>query len=199
LAAAVQGHRMADHHRQMILLSLRHLAFLEEQLEQIDQESRQKVQQAGYEPAYALLRSIPGVQNVTALGILAEIGPTVEAFPTSKHLASWAGVSPANRKSAGKNKSGRSVGGDKWLRTLLVEVSWAAAHCKEGRLPTRFRALMPRLGAKKALLALRDAIKGSHFRRAEWEPMVHWNGHEDTPALIAGRGIGNPSHEFIHC
>ena len=43
----------------------------------------------------------------TAIGIISEIGTNMEAFPSAKHLCSWAGLTPTNNESAGKkNLSG---------------------------------------------------------------------------------------------
>ncbi|MCY7011627.1 transposase [Streptococcus vestibularis] len=44
---------------------------------------------------------IPGVSETCAATILAEIGPTVTAFPSDAHLASWAGLCPGSYESAG--------------------------------------------------------------------------------------------------
>ena len=48
-------------------------------------------------------------------------------FPSVKNLSSWAGLCPGNNRSAGKNKSSRTTGGNPWLRSALVECSWAAS------------------------------------------------------------------------
>ena len=37
---------------------------------------------------------MPGIKKDTAAVIIAEIGVDMGQFPTSKHLASWAGLSP---------------------------------------------------------------------------------------------------------
>src|SRR5919206_105671 len=49
------------------------------------------------------LDAIPGVGRRTAEIILSEIGTDVAAFPSERHLAAWAGVSPGNRQSGGSH------------------------------------------------------------------------------------------------
>jgi transposase len=51
------------------------------------------------------LDAIPGLNMKSIEDLVAEIGLDMEAFPTEKHLASWAGVSPGNNESAGKKKA----------------------------------------------------------------------------------------------
>src|SRR5215212_5583402 len=60
--------------------------------------------------------TIPGVKQSTAEVLIAEIGVDMNAFPTPKHLASWAGMCPGNDESAGKRRSGKTRKGSKWLR-----------------------------------------------------------------------------------
>ena len=57
-----------------------------------------------YENVMELLQKIPGLSRKTVEDLIAEIGVDMEAFPTEKHLASWAGVCPGNNESAGKKK-----------------------------------------------------------------------------------------------
>jgi transposase len=52
--------------------------------------------------AVILLCSIPGIGVSTAMGIVAEIGLTMQQFPSAGHLASWAGRCPGHRERAGK-------------------------------------------------------------------------------------------------
>jgi transposase len=55
-----------------------------------------------FEEAVELVQTITGLQATTTAGILAEIGIDMTRFPSDKHLASWAGVCPGNKQSAGK-------------------------------------------------------------------------------------------------
>lgn len=57
-----------------------------------------------YENVIELLKKIPGLNRKTVEDLIAEIGLDMEVFPTEKHLASWAGMSPGNNESAGKKK-----------------------------------------------------------------------------------------------
>ena len=57
-----------------------------------------------YENVMELLQKIPGLSRKTVEDLIAEIGVDMEAFPTEKHLASWAGVCPGNHENAGKKK-----------------------------------------------------------------------------------------------
>jgi len=160
IEAALEGHRMSEHHRALIEYSLAHLRFLEQQIADIDQRVLTSIHGAGYERALALLRSVPGLQHINAATVLAEIGPDVHAFPSAKHLSSWTGVAPGNRKSAGKQRSGATTAGNRWLRTCLVEAAWAAAHANNCPLRDKFWSLSARLGRKKALMAVAHAMVG---------------------------------------
>jgi transposase len=51
-------------------------------------------------------------------------------FPTAAHLISWAGLCPRNDESAGKRRSTKLRKGAPWLKTLLVQVAWAASRKK---------------------------------------------------------------------
>jgi transposase len=58
-----------------------------------------------YNNALELLKKVPGISVKSAEDLVAEIGLDMNVFPTEKHLASWAGMSPGNNESAGKKKA----------------------------------------------------------------------------------------------
>jgi transposase len=159
---ALEGHRLRDHHRRMLRLSLEHLAFLEQQLDAIDSAVLELIEKEGYQKAHALLQSIPGIQEISAAALLAETGADMRVFPSEGQLSSWIGVCPGNRISAGKNRSAAISRGNRWARTTLVECAWAAAAKKDCHLKERFRRFCVK-GRKPAVVAVaHDLVRIIH-------------------------------------
>ena len=82
----------------------------------------------------------------------------MSVFPSSAHLASWAGQCPGNHESAGKRRSGKSRKGSKWLQTTLNESAKAAARSKGTYLSAQYTRLRGLRGPRKATGALRHSI-----------------------------------------
>lgn len=57
-----------------------------------------------YTSQLSLVMSVPGIQTFSAISVIAEIGVDMSVFPSSKHLCSWAGLTPQNNESAGEEK-----------------------------------------------------------------------------------------------
>jgi len=167
LLAALEEHQMNEHHRQMIRFSLQHMRFLEEQLAEIDQLISQKIQEAGYDKQWELLRTLPAVRE-NAAAVLAEMGPDPAQFPSEKHLGSWSGLCPGNNRSAGRNKSSHTNPGNKWLRAALTESAWGVSRMKEGHLREKFWRIAakgdPKRGRLIAVVAIaHDLLKLAYF------------------------------------
>ncbi len=153
LTASLDGHRMSNHHRQMIRYSLEHLAFLEGQLLRLDGEILRHIDTSGFRPALELIKTVPGIQQDSAMSVLAEVGPNMSTFPSAADLSSWAGLCPGNRRSAGKEKSGRTTRGNRWLRTTMTQCAWAASMKKDCYLKGKFWRLAAE-GKKRAIVAI---------------------------------------------
>ena len=93
LREALAGHFDA-HHALWIGAILRHIDFLDEQIEQLTAMIEEQIRP--FAPAVELLCTIPGIQHRGAECILAEIGTDMTRFATARHLASWAGQCPGN-------------------------------------------------------------------------------------------------------
>ena len=109
------------------------------------------------------MTTIPGISELSACVILAEIGRDMSRFPSAGHLISWAGLCPRNDESAGKRRSTRMRKGGAWLKTTLVQCAAAAARRKASYLQAQFHRLRARRGAKKAIAALAASILTSVY------------------------------------
>jgi transposase len=97
----LDGH-LAEHHRLLLGLHIRRLSEIERDLAEIEAAIRAAMRPFAVQQA--CLATIPGVDELTAASIIAEIGVDMAAFGTAQRLAAWAGVCPANHESAGKQK-----------------------------------------------------------------------------------------------
>lgn len=109
-----------------------------------------------YAHEIALLQTIPGINSkLTAIRIIAEVSNDVSSFPTSKHLCSWAGLTPTNNESAGKKKSVRISKAGCYIKPLLVQCGLAALKSKDNpEIGNRYKNLKMRRGHKKAIIAI---------------------------------------------
>ncbi|MDE2136770.1 MAG: IS110 family transposase [Gammaproteobacteria bacterium] len=151
LIAALHG-RITPHHRRLLRLHLDLIAALEAALAELDRDVGKLL--APIRTSARLLTTMPGVSELTAQVVLAEIGAYMTRFPTPAHLLSWATMCPRNDESAGKRRSTRTRKGSPWLKTALVTAAWAAVRAKNTYLQAQFLRLRARRGAKKAILAV---------------------------------------------
>lgn len=102
-----------------------------------------------------LVSSVPGIKAFSAIAIIAEIGTDMSVFQTSKHLCSWAGLTPQNNESAGKKKTTRINRSGAYLKPLLVQCANAVIKSsKHPEIKNRYLALKKRRGHKKAIIAI---------------------------------------------
>jgi len=151
LREALRG-RVTSHHRFLLALHLKQISALDEAIAGIDAEVDAHVEP--FRAAIAQLKTIPGIGDLGACVILAEIGHDMSRFPTQGHLISWAGLCPRNDESAGKRRSTRMRKGAPWLKTVLIQCAWAGARKKGSYLQAQFHRLRARRGAKKAIGAV---------------------------------------------
>ena len=151
LQEALQG-RVSTHHRFLLRELLDHHYFVESKMQRIEQEVAERL--GPFQSEVARLCTIPGVDRVTAWGLLAEIGLNMNQFPDAQHLASWAGLCPGSHESAGKRKSGKIRKGSLWLRRCLCQGAWAVSTKKNNYLSALYRRLAARRGTKRATIAV---------------------------------------------
>jgi transposase len=155
LGEALRG-RVTRHHRFLLRLHLQQIDALDRAIAEIDKEVEANL--APFRELIPVLTSIPGVGELAARVLLAEIGADMSRFPTAGHLISWAGLCPQNDESAGKRRSTRMRKGAPWLKTTLIQCAWAAARKKAAYLAAQFHRLRARRGPKKAVGAVAASI-----------------------------------------
>ena len=157
-----------------------HVEYLERQVEQYDQRI-EEVMGAREREAVERLDTIPGVDRRAAQCITAEIGTDMSRFPSDGHIASWAGMCPGNRQSAGKRKSGKTTEGDRWLKATLAQTAWAATRTKGTYLSSQYHRLAGRRGKKRAIVAVGHSqlVSAYHMLRDGVEYEDLGEGHFD--------------------
>jgi transposase len=160
LREALRG-RITRQHRFLLRLHLQQFDALNSAIADIDEEVEASLEP--FRAAIALLTTVPGICELAAAIILAEIGLDMSRFATAAHLISWAGLCPRNDESAGKRRSTRMRKGAPWLKTTLIQCAWAAARRKASYLQAQFHRLRARRGAKKAIGAIAASILTSIY------------------------------------
>lgn len=173
LVRLVHGRTKHRHGHQVIAASLEgvinftDIEMLKECMEQIDLFEKQQaaclnhleeLADTYFAGEISLLCTIPGIQKYSAMCILSEIGNDMSVFGKASRLVGWAGLRPRNEESAGRIQSRKTLHGNKYLRQMLVEVSWSAARSKKTFLGKKYEHLSKRMKSQKALLAITRKI-----------------------------------------
>ncbi len=79
-------------------------------------------------PVVLALQAMRGVQFVTAVGMVSELGD-LSRFTHPRQLMAWLGVTPSEHSSGGKRRQGSiTKTGNSYARKLLVEAAWSYRH-----------------------------------------------------------------------
>ena len=140
----------------MLRLLLAEWKFLDTLVAETEREIEEAIRP--FAEAVELVQTIPGISEISAWGIVAEIGANMEQFADAGHIASWAGLCPGNNESAGKQYSGKTRSGNRWLKRILCQVGWAASHTRKTYFSAQFHRLAARRGKKRAVLAVAHSI-----------------------------------------
>jgi transposase len=163
--------RFGEHHAFMCRLLLDQIDHLDTAIERLSARVHDALEP--FRDLEQRLVTIIGVGQRTAEVIIAETGGDMTQFPSPAHLASWAGLCPGTNESAGKQLSGRTRKGNRWLAAALGDAAAAAGRSKNTHIGQRHRRLVRRRGKKRALLATARilletawhlAVEGSTYR-----------------------------------
>ena len=155
LREALRG-RFRPHHAFLIEQILAKVDFLDETLDRLMAEIDRHV--APFEAMLIGLDTIPGVDRIGAISILAETGGNMQPFPTAGHLCSWGAMCPGQNESAGKRRSGKTRKGNAYLRGTLIQAGLGAMRTKGSALQARYYRVKRYRGHKKAVVAVGHQI-----------------------------------------
>jgi transposase len=171
LARALVG-KLTEHHRFMLSQLLDQLDVLDQQIAKIEGRiEEQLAQMPPFQSAVTLLDTLPGVDRQLAIMIVAEIGIDMSRFPSDRHLTAWAGVAPGNNETGGKQRSGKSRKGNKYLRRALVLAAWGAVRSRANYLRSMYYRLASRRGKPRAAMAVgRTILQAAYHMLLRGEP-----------------------------
>lgn len=105
-----------------------HLAGIDRQLATLDARLEQIARDERWGWQVQRLRAFRGIQTLTALGLIAEIGDFAR-FAHPRELAAWLGITPSEYSSGEQQHRGHiTKSGNRHARRLLVEAAWHYRH-----------------------------------------------------------------------
>jgi transposase len=142
---------VTDHHRRLLAMLLGQVDLLDQDIAALEADIRQRLQP--HKDLVERLAEIPGFGEITVWTVLAELGLDMTIFRTPEHAASWCGLCPGNRKSAGKRGHGRTRKGNRWIRRGLTQAALAASNKNDTYLRSFYWRIASKRGPKKARVA----------------------------------------------
>jgi transposase len=203
LIEAFAGCRFSSQHALLVGGILRHIDFLDGEIaalgdaiaEHLAADRGPDQQPAPFERAVQLACTLDGIQQRTAEILLGEFGIDMSRFATDKHFVSWAAQCPGHHQSAGKQKSGKTRKGPKWLNDTLHDVAISAIRVTDGHFARKYRRIKARSGHKIAIGAVKHAIltalyhmlkNGETYRPPTPDPQAeHKQRERTTRRLVA--------------
>ncbi len=108
--------------------------------------------------AVSRLDMIPGIGKVSAEQIIAETGTDMSHFRNQHSFSNWTGTAPGNNESAGKRKSGRTVHGNKTLKSTLAQCAKSAVKNKSSFFSAQYARLVSHRGKNRATMAVAHSM-----------------------------------------
>ena len=100
------------------------------------------------------LYEVEGIAIESAEVIMAEMGLSIALFKNEDSAVKYAGFAPGVHESSDKKVVVKCHPGNKYLRTAMVQVAWAAVKAKNGYWWAVYQHLKKSRGSKKAIIAV---------------------------------------------
>jgi transposase len=139
-----------------IKISISLIASINQKIKEVDAEIQSRIVNRQRDLEIAM--SVPGIDFVSGVTILAEIG-NYRDFTSPEQIAAYFGLVPYVYQSAGKLYTGPITKmGSKHLRWILVQVAHAASRVKNSKFRRFFQRVRGRRGYNVAIVALARKI-----------------------------------------
>ncbi|HNU12772.1 MAG TPA: IS110 family transposase [Rubrivivax sp.] len=152
---AALDHELTEVHLHLARQIRQYINFIEASMSDIEAALMQEVLPQG--SLIAQLLTLPGIDRLAAAKLLVEIGDDMRRFAKPGRLAVWTGVCPGNEESAGNRKRAKTRKGNCHARRVLIEIAHAAVKT-QCYFKDKFQSLKPRLGYKRAIVAIAHKI-----------------------------------------
>lgn len=135
--------------------------------------------QGPWAPTVARLRCLRGVDTLTAVGLIAEIGD-ITAFRHPNQLASYLGLVPSEHSSGERRRQGSiTKAGSSHARRLLIEAAW------HYRRPPRVSLTLKRRQAGQPPAAIDAAWRAQLRLHRRWAHLDHARSKKRTTVAVA--------------
>jgi transposase len=142
--------------RVVLSIHLEHLEYLETEQRALDAEIERVSRAAPWRVGVAALRCFRGIETLTAMTMVTEIGD-IRRFRSPRGLMAYTGLVPSERSSGDVERRGPiTKAGNVHLRRVLIEAAWQYRH----RARADQRLERRRLGQNPEVVAI--AVKAQH-------------------------------------
>lgn len=187
---AIKGYNIETDQAKKLKLARGHLDYLDDMITQTEVELYIRIKP--YYEFVEYISSLPGITELSATIILAEIGIDMNIFDDAKHLCSWCGLSPSNNESAGKKKSVLIAKAGAYLKPMMVQCALAAIKSKkQPYFAIKYGRIKKRRGHKKAIIAIARMMmvciyhmvsEKQHFNPTDYEELM--DPHFKNPKVL---------------
>ena len=148
-----QGPKLPARHVEMLWQCVDGLALTERQMAQAERVIGELVRRDSFHEVYGILTSFPGVAQLTAATVIAEVGD-FRRFTDRKSIGRYAGLNPRVYASGGKQRIGHiAKTGSADLRWILQQAAWTAIRYDQ-HVRGVFLRIAKRSGRKAAAVAI---------------------------------------------
>jgi transposase len=119
------------------------------------------------------LDKIEGIAQEGAEVIMAEMGINAKDFKGEDSVVKYGGFAPGVHESSDKKNIVKCHPGNKYLRTIMIQIAWAAVKNKSGYWWAVYQQLKKSRGAKKAIVAVAHRLL-----KVVYKVIVHGHNYE---------------------